>query len=76
MRIIYWITNIAITFIIIFFVCMVVYSINGSLEMFPTFEQHEKARFAAICFMIFSCFVCYLLVKVRRNIKKRLSDNR
>ena len=59
--------------ILLVFICLffsVCYLINGSLEMFPTDEQQEKARIAALFLVVVFVSIEVLLVIIKKRILK------
>lgn len=60
--------NIAIIFVTILAVLGVLYFIHGSLEMFPTEEQVNKAQTSAIFIVVFSIFINTILILFRIHI--------
>ena len=59
--------NILICIIFVLIVISVLYYFNGSLEMYPTEEQHEKVRIVAGTLSIL--FVALEVILVRKRIR-------
>ena len=60
--------------LVIFFICFVfslVYFFNGSLEMFPTSEQNEKARIFNLVMSLIFAAIEIILVVLRMKLKRK-----
>jgi len=66
--------NILISIVFVFLVVFVLYYFNGSLEMYPTEEQHEKVRIVvgllSILFIALEAFLVLLRIKIAKQAKK------
>jgi Na+/H+ antiporter NhaC len=65
------ILNTLICTVFIFLVASVLYYFNGSLEMYPTEEQHEKVRIVTGLFSVLLVILEVSLVSLRIKIAKR-----
>ena len=65
------ILNILICIVFFFFIISVLWYFNGSLEMYPTDEQHGKARIAAGLLSVLNAIIGVLLVLLKRKIAKQ-----
>lgn len=65
------IMDIWIALFILLFLSGLLYFITGSLEISPTGEQQDKARAAAVVFMLFSAFWGAICVAIRMKLRKK-----
>ncbi|GEM_PF-5296679 len=72
MKIKHWMINVSFVIVGIFFIASIFYFSQGSLEMFPTEEQPEKARLGALLLMIIFAVAELLLVIAKIKLKRRL----
>jgi uncharacterized membrane protein len=68
-----YIINITIFILLVAIILSSLYFVNGSLEEFPTKEQHEKVRLAmALVIFILIAFEAVMLF-IRKSIKEKLN---
>lgn len=63
-----WVVNIACAMAGVCLLLSFLYFWKGSLEMFPTEEQHEKARLAAVFLIIVFTLIEAVLLSIRRKL--------
>ena len=68
------ILNILICIVFVFLVVFVLYYFNGSLEMYPTEEQHEKVRIVAGLFSVLLVIFEVSLVSLRIMAAKQAKE--
>ncbi len=70
-----WIFNILILIITLIVIVCITLAITGSLEMFPTEEQMEKARLVYSMLTVIFLIIDIMLISVRIKIHKKFTKN-
>ena len=70
-----WICNILILIITLIVIGCITLAIIGSLEMFPTEEQMEKARLVYSMLTVIFLIIDIMLISVRIKIHKKFTKN-